>query len=348
MKKLGLRALVLAIVSLCGTIGASAELFNLDSVAAWGRFPKFCVDTYRWGDRFFNSYDTLYVVGSGYKFNGKIVTDSWLNYYHFQLPDGRPMDMMSDPSTSLGAYLTYLAVSVGYDVNVKKLFGGEGRVRNRYQFGFDCALLSVEMYWMDDKVGTRLRRFGGLKGINIPFNDVSVGSYGVDVYYFFNHKRYSQPAGFGYSRIQRRSQGSFYAGLSYYSQKFDFDFSGLPSYLLESLKDFWHDTHYKVQTKNYGFRLGYGYNWVFRPNWVWANSFSPTVGVATGYINSDTEDTNMSLYLRMKSSLVWNHGEWFVGVIGKVNTAIISSRKTVFTGNEMSIQAAVGYRFNLW
>ena len=37
---------------------ADAKPFlNLDSIAAWGKFPRFCINTYRWGDRFFNGYD---------------------------------------------------------------------------------------------------------------------------------------------------------------------------------------------------------------------------------------------------------------------------------------------------
>ena len=44
---------------------ARAFSLDLDSIAAWGKFPNFCIKTYRWGDKFFNSYDSLYVVVSG-------------------------------------------------------------------------------------------------------------------------------------------------------------------------------------------------------------------------------------------------------------------------------------------
>ncbi len=61
---------------------AKALSLNLDSIAEWGKFPRFCINTYRWGDKFFNSYDSLYVVGTGTKFNVKITTDSWLDKYY--------------------------------------------------------------------------------------------------------------------------------------------------------------------------------------------------------------------------------------------------------------------------
>jgi hypothetical protein len=36
---------------------AYAISLALDSVATWGKFPRFVVNTYRWGDKFFNGYD---------------------------------------------------------------------------------------------------------------------------------------------------------------------------------------------------------------------------------------------------------------------------------------------------
>ena len=90
---------------------SSAGLFDLDSIAAMGKFPRFVVNTYRWGDKFFNGYDTAYVKSTGYKFSAKITTDSWLDGYSFRLPNHTNIFMRSDPSTSIGVYATYLAVS---------------------------------------------------------------------------------------------------------------------------------------------------------------------------------------------------------------------------------------------
>ncbi len=326
----------------------SAFSLALDSIAEWGKFPKFCIDTYRWGDKFFNSYDSAYVVGTGTKFNVKIVTDSWMDNYHFALIDNKQINMRTQPSTSAGAYLTYLAVSFGYDINISNLFGGVANARSRYRLGFNCSLLSVEAHWENNDVGTTLTRFGDYNNLRLAFDGIHIGSWGIDTYYFFNNNKYSQAAAFNFSKIQRRSQGSFYAGLSIYSQKYDFDFNHLPSFITANLPEWWTDRHFKVSTHNYGFRLGYGYNWVFAPKWILGTSFSPTIGISSGYVNSDKKDTNLSLYIRGKLSLVWNSGKWFAGIIGNLNSSIITDRKTVFIGQEWSVSTAVGYRFNIW
>ena len=164
--------------------------------------------------------------------------------------------MNSDPSTSFGAYLTYLAVSVGYDINVSEIFGGVKHARSRYRFGFDCALFGAEIYTETNNVGTEITRFGPYRDLDLNFNGVHIKSWGIDAYYFFNNKHYSQAAAFNFSKLQRKSQGSFYAGISIYSQNYDFDFSGLEQKYLDILPEFWTDHHYRVRTHNYGFRLG--------------------------------------------------------------------------------------------
>lgn len=324
--------------------------FNLDSIAEWGKFPRFCVNTYRWGDKFFNGYDTTYVKGTGYKFNAKVTTDSWLDGYRFTLPNNTHIFMRSDPSTSVGLYATYLAVSAGYDVNISKLFGGVDRSRQRFRFGFNCMLFAAEVYLIKNDVGTTIKRFGpssSRNNLSIPFNGINNSTWGLDAYYFFKHKRYSEAASFNFSRIQQKSHGSFYTGISIYEQNLDFDFSTVPDYLKVYLVD-WPDYKYTVNTKNYAVRLGYGYNWVFAPNWVLGVSESPIIGIRKGYVNSGIEKISMSLYNRFKLSTVWNSGRFFFGCVGKLDLAIVNNQKTTYAGGVLSGEAVFGVRFNLW
>ncbi len=347
--------LVLLFAILCTTLvpvqKASAISFNLDSIATWGKFPRFCVNTYRWGDRFFNGYDTAYVQPTGYKFNSKVTTDSWLDSYGFRLPNGTNILMHSDPSTSVGLHLTYLAVSIGYDVNISKIISGTNSARKRFRFGFNCMLFAAEAYYTRNDVGTTIKRFGkfgSYQHLDIPFNDINNTTYGVDAYYFFNHKRYSEAATFNFSRIQKRSQGSFYTGLSFYAQKIDFDFSTVPDNLQAYIPEDWIDKHYKVNTYNYAFRLGYGYNWVFSPKWVLGISESPIIGVRRGLVNSNIEKTSLSLYNRLKLQVVWNNNRYFFGAGTKFDLAIVNNKKTTYADAIFSFEATFGYRFNLW
>ncbi len=56
-----MKRLWLALILLLAVFQANALSLALDSIREWGKFPNFCVDVYRWGDRFFNTYDSAYV-----------------------------------------------------------------------------------------------------------------------------------------------------------------------------------------------------------------------------------------------------------------------------------------------
>ena len=333
MKRLRLFLILLSAV-IASSTAAHAFSFNLDSIAAMGKFPRFVVNTYRWGDKFFNGYDTTYVQATPYK---------------FLLPENKNIFMRSDPSTSVGVYLTYLAVSAGYDVNLSKLFTGVDRSRQRLRFGFNCMLFAAEAYMIKNDVGTTIKRFGDRHNkLDIPFDGINNTTWGIDAYYFFTHKQYSEAASFNFSRIQKRSHGSFYTGFSIYTQNLDFDFSKLPDELKAQLPTYWPDDHYRVDTHNYAIRVGYGYNWVFAPKWVFGVSESPIIGVRKGYVQSVDEKVSFSMYNRLKLSVVWNSGRWFFGAVGKFDVAIVNDRNTTYAGGVLSGEAVFGFRFNIW
>lgn len=346
-----LRIIVLLLVICAGVQTVKGLSLALDSIAAWGKFPHFCIDVYRWGDKFFNSYDTAYVKGTGYKFNVKFKADSWTDVYNFDLPDDIEMTMLSDQSITMGAYLTYLAVSAGYDINVSKLINGNDRVRRRINLGFNCSLIAAEWHYVSNDVGTTIKRIGyhpSGYNMNIPFDGINTSEWALDTYYFFNHKKYSQAAAFTFGRVQTKSQGSFFAGLSFSTQKYDFNFKMLPEEYQHQIPQNWLENGYNVATHNYAFRLGYGYNWVFARHWLLGVSESPIVGLRRGTVNSTMEKTSFALLNRLAMSVVWNNGRWFGGFLGNFDANLIYDHDHTLITGLLSAQLAVGYRFNIW
>lgn len=351
-----LRGILLAVIAFLalGTASPRAAAFSLalDSIAEWGKFPRFCIGTYRWGARFFNSYDSTYVEGSGKLFNMKTRVESWADTYNFRFSNGYRMEMLSKPTTSLGFYLTYMAVSVGYDLNFSKFFNGAQRARKKFNFQFNCSLFAVDYYSIHNDVGTTIKYIGDSKDmhkVNIDFSGIDTSSWGIDLYYFFNHKHYSQAAAFSYSKIQRKSSGSLYAGLSFWGQHYKFDFTSLAEELGEAKPESW-TYNYQVKNKNYALKIGYAYNWVFHPGWAFCISEAPTIGIRKGYINQpDQNRTTFALSNRARISLVYNHKKkWFFGVVGSADTGLIYDKEHTLIGNNLMAEISAGYRFNLW
>lgn len=348
-----IKRLLLIIFLLVGCVLPSRAIsFSLDSIATWGKFPRFCVNTYRWGDQFFNGYDTTYVTGTGYKFNVKAKSNSWIDYYNFDLPNNMRMRMTSQPSTSAGLWLTYMAVSVGYDKNFSNLFGWTDHAKQQLSFEFNCSLFACNLYYIDNKSGMQISKFGRRGATfnpDITFHGATSTVFGLDAYYFFNHKKYSIGAAFSFSRLQHKSQGSFFAGFSYSNQDWKFDFSGLPDYMKAPLPDNWVDDIYTARTRNYAAKFGYGYNWVVAPNLCVCFLGSPVFGLKKGYINNpNIEKNTFALSSVAKLSVVWNHKRWFAGLVGNINFDLIYDKDSTFENGTGSITISAGYRFNLW
>lgn len=345
---------VYLLLLLCSVAAPRAEAFSLalDSIAQWGKFPRFCIDVYRWGDKFFNTYDSTYVVGTGCKFNAKFRTESWVDYYNFQFENRTNMSMTSDPCTSIGLYLTYLAVSVGYDINVSKFLGANPRSRKRFNFGFSCSLIAADFYFISNDVGAKVTKFGPPGETfdpHLTFNDINTKTFGLDAYYFFNHTHYSQGAAFGFSKIQKRTSGTLFAGFSYFSQNYWFDFSGMPDYIKNELPESWPNYTYRVLNHNYCFKVGYAANIVLPHNWLIGIQEAPTLGVRTGYISApELSKTTFSFSNRLKASGVYNKDRWFVGIIADMETGLVYDKEHTMINMIWSVEASVGYRFNLW
>lgn len=327
--------------------------FNLDSIAEWGKFPRFCVNTYRWGDKFFNTYDSAYVEGTGYKFNIKAKSELWKDSYIFSLPDNFGLRMDSELNVSGGFYITYLALSLGYDFNIGKWFNVGNTSRHKLNFKFNCALLTGEFYWVTNDVGTKILSYG-TKGheikANIPFTGINTSIFGCDAYYFFNNKRYSRAAAFNYSKVQKRSQGSWFLGFSYWAQKFDFSFGELPEDILHHLPKDWADNDYNfhMSNNNYAIRGGFAYNWVFHKHWVAGIIESPVVGFKHGRVNYGERRVTPAIYNRAQASVVWTNDHWFGGMIASADTGLFYDKKQMLINSVYSFEFSLGYRFNLW
>lgn len=253
----------------------------------------------------------------------------------------------------MGLWLTYMAVSVGYDVNVSKIFNPSQGARKRFDFQFNCMLFAAEYYSIDNTVGMTISRMGypdSMKRVRIDFDGFHSNSWGLNLYYFFNHKHYSQAAAFHYSKIQVKSAGSLYAGFAYWQQKYDMDFTGVMEALgmPPSLSEW--ENHYRVSNKNYAIKIGYAYNWVFHPGWCVGISEAPTIGIRDGYINMPQEQkTSFSLSNRFRASLIYNRNKrWFFGIVGNVDTGLVYDKQHTLLSNNFSLEASAGFRFDIW
>ena len=318
-----------------------------DPTVEYPRFLRFCVNVYNWGDRFFNSYNPEYVLGTGHRWKARLVNENWTDSYALRFRDSHvTMRMLSNLNVNIGAYIHYMAVSVGYSVDMNTVFGGKKTDHTRFETNFNCALFNFDLYYYHNS-GTRIRQFMGYnnnKLINSDFPGVKANNFGVSIYYFFNNKKYSQGAAYNFSKFQRKSAGSWMAGFAYSNLDIAMDFRSL-SPDLRPLYTFPSDD-LRFHYFSYCLLGGYGYNWVWHPKWLFNITVMPSIGVNHCYEDSSEGSGRlMSLNIHGRTSLTYNHRSLFASLIGKITgNWYTSSHLSLFNAIEY-FSFNIGFRF---
>lgn len=343
-----MRRLLLLLLIIVANVEMHAFSWSLDSIAEMGRFPNFCVKAYRWADWAFNHVDSNYVKPTGYKMNVKVRSQSWAEYNSFFFGLNERIGMRSEFTTSLGADLTYLAVSVGYSFNCNKIFDDTEKSAKRFNFDFTSARISGRFYAVSNDGGMIITQVGKVKKQDIPFDDVKTSTWGLEGTYFFNHERYSNGAALSFSKLQQRSQGSFTLGMAYQRQKLRFDFRALPEEVKMQLPEEEQNMVFASDGNIIGISGGYGYNWVPLRRLTVGVSTSLIPSLHYGYLNDTQKDCSFRMNYRLNLSAVINNGRWFYGVVFRADAGNIFTGSTVLSNSVLTIEAKAGWRFNLW
>ena len=320
-----------------------------DKSIIYPKFVKVCVDFYNWADKTFNSYDPEYVVGTGKRWKLMAKTDNWIDNYDLHFPKSTPVRIMSNVCNNAGAYIAYMAVSVGYMFDVDNVFGNKPITHKKWDFNFSCALISADLYYASNTGSTQIRRFGDYKEgkwINHPLNDMRLESYGADIYYFFNHKRYSQGAAYNFSKIQKRSAGSLIAGVTISSQDVSLDFSNLPNSMIAVLPEYSSNLRYRFRYYDYCVLVGYGFNCVIDNHWLFNITALPSLGFKHCLdVSEEGENNIFSANIKAKMSFVYNHKQLFAGMLTKMDMHWYSSRRYNFFNSLEYVNFVAGFRF---
>ncbi|MCM1111470.1 MAG: DUF4421 domain-containing protein [Clostridium sp.] len=312
------------------------------------RFARFCLNVYNWGDRTFNSYDPDYVVSSGKNWKATVHSENWMQNFLLQFSGNRMVRIDTNPYFDLGATVSFMAVSLSYTVNGKTLFQHTEENRQRYNFNFTCALFAANIHYSSIEGGGKIRRFGVYQPVRhhpYPFNDISTRSFNGEIYYFFNHRRYSQAAAYCYSKYQLRSAGSWLAGIQYTRQNIGMDFSSLPEKMLEALPT--DNLTFRFRYKSYNLSGGYAYNWAIVPRkWLINVGLMPAVGYRHTYDNVYDDSLELfSLNFRGMLAAVYNYKFLFAALTGNFYGHTYFKRNYTFFNSVASANLTVGVRF---
>lgn len=311
------------------------------------KFLKFCLKVYNWGDHTFNSYDTAYVVGTGKKWKVRALADTWVDSYNLTTNKELPIWIISEPYNSAGAYIQWLAVSVGYSLDINSMVGKGQSKHSKLEYGFSCARFKVEGHYWNNTGGSYIRQFSDYNEGRLMkqfFDGVKLSSLSVSGYYFFNNRKFSIDAAYSYSRIQKKSAGTALVGIGYRNVDVGLDFTKLPDNLKPYL--YLNTDACKFHYNSYLLIGGYSFNWVWNRHLLFNATAMPCVGFAHTYSDStDGESYMVALAAKGTASITYNLRNFFVCAVGKMDANWYLSKNYKFLSSVENLQVSLGLRF---
>lgn len=281
----------------------------------------------------FDEYDSDYIQTNYYNYTAMLQNTNFYQMFRLKAesPAGEKQSLTVAPSPTfkVGPYFGWRWIFLGYTFDISNLkHAGES---TEFNLSLYSSMLGVDLMYIRNAGNFTIRNSSGfsedvadrVKGKK--FDGMDAFTTGINLYYVFNHRRFSYPAAFAQSTVQKRSCGSFILGLGYLRQRVEFDYTRLPEplnypgldgsgVLLEEMK------LTQVDYSNYYISGGYAYNWVFARNCLLSVSVSPSMGIklAKGerisgdQIWKNVKDLSFNCISRL--GLVWNSSRFFAGL----------------------------------
>lgn len=316
--------------------------FNDESMG-YPRFLLFCWRVYKWGDKAFNSYDPDYVVSTGKNWKLTLKNQNWIDYLAGGNQDGRAI-FSSGAASNLGLYLSFMAVSVGYSLDVDRLFGEKG-TSEMIEFSFTCARFTAEAHKTTNTgaMRSRIKVNGGKWQRGDKMSAMRRESKGLSATYFFNNKKYARAAAYCYSKFQRRSAGSVLAGFSIDNYNFKIDTQLLtPDQAQEIERVGMTQLHFT----DYCLCAGYAYNWVINSKLLF--NATGIIGSGLKHVHetaSREADNRWALSPSGCFALTYNHKRYFASIQTNVRTCVHIYGSSHFSYTVSDFTSVVGIRF---
>ena len=332
------RLFIFASFLACLTIHVSAQ----EKKKIWQRGVLHTIDSML-TKRYLNAKtDTLYVVRPKSKWTIKgRVNFSGQNMYLRGTSKGTRYNALlhADFKTTLNISVGYLGLSLGFSVNPASWAGKY----HDYEFNLNSYgnRWGVDLvYHNQQSAGGWLKFRGHDDRMDIEDGALLSKTLNVNAYLAFNHRRFSFPAAFSQSYIQRRSAGSWLLGFSLMGQ------------WMEPMSETLQVPMNKYNHISIAIGAGYGYNFALKRKWLLHLSGIPTVAIW-----SNTETWNdwewrkvpshfPDVIIAGRAALVKNYRQNFMGISLVANLSIIGEPSFLQTStSKWRFRIFYGWRF---
>ena len=288
-------------------------------------------------------YDTNYVVRPEGKLTLKFRLNQTGNDFHAKGTVNdiySKADLHTSHKTTMSISASYRGISAALAINPAKMSGAY----KDYEFNLNyySSRLSLDLSYQRSESLAGDIYFNDNPG-RLEWGEASMKVLNVAAYYTFNHRRFSYPAAFTQSYIQRRSAGSWLAGISYQGGSIT-----TTDALLEKNPNA-PDT--RIYIGHVGIGGGYGYNLVLGRKWLIHLSMLPTFVVYNRNNMTVRGERKKAQHMRFnmifneRAAIVYNFSpRYFAGVTLVMNNSVFDDDVVKVNQNKWRARAALGMR----
>jgi hypothetical protein len=314
--------------------------------------------------RNFDRFDTHFIEPQHYVFT--VMLQVTHNYDIFTLrsagKEPQSITFSPDMKMKIGPYFGWKWFFAGYTFELGNI--DLSHIKQQLDFSIYSSQIGIDLFYR--RTGNDYKLRDAYLGKNVytqplehkPFSGVRAGITGFNIYYIFNHKRFSYPAAFSQSTQQKVSCGSWMAGMGYTRNSLDVDHQRLQHLVDDCLGNNTVPLDSGLMIRNvsyddFNISGGYAYNWVFHKNWLFAASlqgalcYKKSEGDAVGNSKEGFDFQNVNLDGIGRFGVVYNNMRWYTGANVIVHTN--NYHKPRFRTNNTfgSMNVYIGYNFGL-
>ena len=288
-------------------------------------------------------YDTNFVIRPEGKLTLKLRLNQTGNDFHAKgTVNGfySEADLKTSHKTTMSIGASYRGISAAVAINPAKMKG----LYKDYEFNLNYYSSRLSLDFSYQRSETLAGDFTGDRGdLRLESGEALLKVLNIAGYYTFNHRRFSYPAAFTQSYIQRRSAGSWLAGISY---------QGGSIKTTDDLKARNPNApDVRIYIGHVGIGGGYGYNWVPSKKWLLHLSILPTVVVYNRNnmtVNGERKEAQhmrLNMLFNERAAVVYNFSpRYFVSLTAVVNNSVFKDDNVTVNQNKWRARASFGMR----
>lgn len=289
-------------------------------------------------------YDTNYVVRPEGTVTLKLRLNQTGNDFHAKGTVNdiySKADLSTSHKTTISIAASYRGLSAAVALNPAKMSGAYKDYEFNLNYYSSRVSLDFSYQRSESLAGDVYREDRGEQPMES--GDLTLKVVNLAGYYAFNHRHFSYPAAFNQSYIQRRSAGSWLAGISYQG--------GIIETRDELKARNPNAPTVSIDVGHVGIGGGYAYNWVLGQKWLIHFSLLPTFVVYNRNkmtVNGERKEAQhmrFNMIFNERAAIVYNFSpRYLAGATLVMNNSVFDDDAVVINQNKWRARAFIGLR----